>query len=490
MHLRELLERTGLDRTQVQADPEIGGLATDSRQVRPGDLFVGLPGTRVDGGEFWSQALKGGAVGLVVSEQVAVDAPVPVIRVPDVVEICAKLAAAFYDFPARKLKLIGVTGTNGKTTTTHLIEYLLGRTAPTGLIGTLYGRWPGQSRAAHHTTPFALEIQQLLARMVEASCENAVLEVSSHALSQRRVAGCRFEAAVFTNLTQDHLDFHPDMESYFAAKASLFSPEYLSGQAIINLDDPWGARVAAELKDVWTYGLDEGSGADIYPVDVKLTPDGAQGTLVTPRGRAAFISPLVGRFNLANVLAAVGAVLALGMPLEQAALGLETFEGVPGRVERVSTAQDDLTVIVDYAHTPDGLRKLLEATRPFVTGRLICVFGCGGDRDRTKRPQMGQIAAELADLAVVTSDNPRTEDPRLILEDIQAGIPAQTRAVVEVDRRLAIRQAILEAEPGDCVVLAGKGHEDYQIIGTQKVHFDDREEARAVLEIRRGTQAQ
>lgn len=490
MHLRELLERTGLDRTQVQADLEISGLATDSRQVRPGDLFVGLPGTRVDGGEFWSQALAGGAVGLVVSEQVAVDAPVPVIRVPDVVKVCARLAAAFYDFPARKLKLVGVTGTNGKTTTTHLIEHLLKRTAPTGLIGTLYGRWPGQSFTAHHTTPFALEMQQLLARMVEAGCENAVLEVSSHALAQQRVAGCRFEAAVFTNLTQDHLDFHPDMASYFAAKASLFSPEYLSGQAIINRDDPWGARLATGLEDVWTYGLEAGSGADIYPIDVKFTPDGVQGTLVTPLGRAAFTSPLVGRFNLANVLAAVGAVLALGMPLEQAALGLKTFEGVPGRVERVSTDQDDLTVIVDYAHTPDGLRKLLEATRPFVTGRLICVFGCGGDRDRTKRPQMGRIAAELADLAVVTSDNPRTEDPRLILEDIQAGIPVQTRAIIEVDRRLAISRAILDAEPGDCVVLAGKGHEDYQIIGTQKVHFDDREEARAVLDVRRGTQAQ
>lgn len=484
MQLRELLARTGLDLRNLPAI-EITGLATDSRQVRPGHLFIGLPGTRVDGSEFWPEAISRGAVGLVVSEQVRdIEAEIPVIRVGDVAGTCARLAAAYYDFPASKLTLVGVTGTNGKTTTTHLIEHLLGSQSATGLIGTLYARWPGQSVIARHTTPFALEIQGLLAAMVEAGCRNGVMEVSSHALAQRRVAGCRFAAAVFTNLTQDHLDFHPDMESYFQAKASLFGSEYLHGRGVINLDDPWGERLARECADVWTYSLSR-EDADLYPQAVTFTPEGIRGTVVTPVGTHPFSSPLVGQFNLANLLAALGAVLTLGMPLEAACRALVGFGGVPGRMERVSTGNDEITVIVDYAHTPDGLSKLLEATRPFVQGRLVCVFGCGGDRDRTKRPQMGRIAAQLADWPVVTSDNPRTEAPEAIVNDILAGIPASVSHTVEVDRHRAIRRAILEARPGDCVVLAGKGHEDYQILGTTKIHFDDREEARAALDLRR-----
>ncbi|MBW4696685.1 MAG: UDP-N-acetylmuramoyl-L-alanyl-D-glutamate--2,6-diaminopimelate ligase [Aphanocapsa lilacina HA4352-LM1] len=483
MRLHELLARTGLD-TRNLPDIDIAGLSTDSRQVQPGDLFIGLPGTRVDGSEFWPQAIAGGAAGLVISENArGVEAAVPVIRVPDVVGTCARLASAYYDFPARKLTLAGVTGTNGKTTTTHLIEHLLNAQAPAGLVGTLYSRWPGQSQEARHTTPFALEIQKLLARMVAAGCQYGVMEVSSHALAQQRVAGCRFEAAVFTNLTQDHLDFHPDMESYFQAKATLFSPEYRVGRAVINADDPWGARLAAANDQVWTYSFQPG--ADIYPEAAVFTPAGIRGTLVTPVGRAAFTSPLVGQFNLANLLAAVGATLALEINLEAIAAGLSGFGGVPGRMERVSTPDDDIAVIVDYAHTPDGLRKLLEATRPFVRGRLVCVFGCGGDRDRTKRPQMGRIAAELSEVPVVTSDNPRTENPEAILDDILAGIPVGVSPTVEVDRRRAIFQALLEAKAGDCVVIAGKGHEDYQILGTTKIHFDDREQAREALSKRR-----
>jgi UDP-N-acetylmuramoyl-L-alanyl-D-glutamate--2,6-diaminopimelate ligase len=483
MQLRELLALTGLDPQHIP-EQEITDLATDSRQVKPGSLFIGLPGTRVDGSEFWPQAVAQGAVGLVLSEQAqGVTATVPVIRVADVTGTCARLAAAFYDFPARKLKLVGVTGTNGKTTTTHLIEHLLSTQVPTGMIGTLYSRWPGQSVEARHTTPFALEIQGLLAQMVAAGCQDAVLEVSSHALAQRRVAGCQFAATVFTNLTQDHLDFHPDMESYYQAKATLFRDEYRTGRGIINQDDPWGQRLASENAQIWTYSVK--GDADLYATDVTFTPEGIRGTLQTPVGKHAFASPLVGQFNLSNLLAAVGAALAVEMPLESICANLGGFSGVPGRMERVSTGEDDIAVIVDYAHTPDGLHKLLEATRPFVRQRLICVFGCGGDRDRTKRPQMGRIVAQLADWPVVTSDNPRTEDPAGILSDILAGIPATASPTVEVDRRTAIRQAILEAKAGDCVVLAGKGHEDYQILGTTKIHFDDREEAREALSLRR-----
>ncbi|AGY57664.1 UDP-N-acetylmuramoyl-L-alanyl-D-glutamate--2,6-diaminopimelate ligase [Gloeobacter kilaueensis] len=480
MRLHELLARIALD-PQNYPDIEVAGLTTDSRQVQPGDLFIGLPGTRVDGSYFWAQAVTAGAVGLVLSESArGVDeALVPVIRVADVIKTCAQLAAAFYDFPASKLTLVGVTGTNGKTTTTHLIEHLLSWQAKTGLVGTLYGRWPGQKVEARHTTPFALEIQHLLAQMVAADCRYAVMEVSSHALAQQRVAGCKFAAAVFTNLTQDHLDFHPDMESYFQAKAALFSREYRTGRAILNIDDPWGARLAALNQNVWTYSLKPG--ADLYPLDVVFTPEGIRGTLVTPIGRAPFVSPLVGQFNLANLLAAVGAVLSLGLDLEAVAADLAHFGGVPGRMERVSGSGDEITVIVDYAHTPDGLRKLLEATRPFVRGRLICIFGCGGDRDRTKRPQMGRIAAELSDWPVVTSDNPRTENPEAIVHDILAGIPVGVSPTVEVDRRRAIHRILQQARSGDCVVIAGKGHEDYQILGTTKIHFDDREEARAAL---------
>jgi len=484
MKLRDLLARAGLELPPNLSDPEIAGLVTDSRRVQPGELFIGLPGTRVDGSEFWPQAVAQGAAALVISEQARdVEAGVPVVRVADVTGTCARLAAAFHDFPADKLTLVGVTGTNGKTTTTHLVEHLLTSLGPTGLIGTLYARWPGESVTAHHTTPFALEIQQLLARMVAGGCRYAAMEVSSHALAQRRVAGCHFQAAAFTNLTQDHLDFHPDMESYFQAKASLFTSEYLVGRGVVNGDDPWGERLAREYADLWTYSLT--GPADLFARDVVFTPEGIAGVVVTPVGEHPFESPLVGQFNLANLLAALGTVLALGMPLELACRGLVGFRGVPGRMERVSGGDDDVTVIVDYAHTPDGLSKLLEATRPFVRGRLICVFGCGGDRDRTKRPQMGRIAAALSDWPVVTSDNPRTEQPEAIVEDILAGIPASTSHTVEVDRRTAIRRAILDARPGDCVVLAGKGHEDYQILGTTKIHFDDREEARAALALRR-----
>jgi len=492
MKLRDLLAM--LPELPLPSHPaieaEVNGLTTNSHAVQPGDLFLGLPGTRVDGGEFWPSAISAGAIAAVVSPTAAQKpAPSPglasacLISSPNMVRTSAEIAAAFYRQPTQQLQLVGVTGTNGKTTTTHLIEFLLTQAQrPTALLGTLYTRWPGHQQTALHTTPFAVELQQQFAEAVQAGCETAVMEVSSHALAQGRVWGCQFEVAVFTNLTQDHLDFHRDMEDYFAAKALLFTPDYLHGRAILNLDDGYGRRLKAQLGDrAWSYSTQNNT-ADLWTSDLAYSPDGVTGMLHTPKGEVAFRSPLVGQFNLSNLLAAVGAALHLGLDLEEIAAALPQFTGVPGRMEQVQVqAEQDISVIVDYAHTPDSLENLLRAARPFISGRMICVFGCGGDRDRTKRPKMGAIAAELADWAIVTSDNPRTEDPARILEDILTGIPDSVKPLVMVDRSEAIRTAILQAQPGDGVLIAGKGHEDYQILGTEKVHFDDREQARLAI---------
>ncbi|BAZ10092.1 UDP-N-acetylmuramyl-tripeptide synthetase [Calothrix sp. NIES-4071] len=498
MKLRELLASVK-DIVELPEHPaldmEIQGLTTNSHAASPGDVFIGMPGTRVDGGEFWESAIGAGAIAAVISEQAAQKIPplAPpneggeepcIIVASDMTKACAKLAAAFYGYPGHAMKLVGVTGTNGKTTTSHLIEHFLERAGKaTALMGTLYTRWKGFSETAVHTTPFAVELQKQLAAAVNAGNEYGVMEVSSHALAQGRVLGCQFEVAVFSNLTQDHLDYHKDMEDYFSAKALLFSPEYLGGRAIINIDDAYGKRLVEVLdKDkAWSYSVNN-SGADLWMSDLSYEPNGVSGTMHTPMGDVAFRSPLVGQYNLENLLSAVGAVLHLGIDIQVIAGAIADFPGVPGRMERVQieTVQD-ISVIVDYAHTPDSLENLLKASRPFIPGKMICVFGCGGDRDRTKRPKMGKIAAELADVAVVTSDNPRTEDPQKILQDILTGIPESVNPVVVCDRATAIRTAILQAQPGDGILLAGKGHEDYQILGTEKIHFDDREHAREAL---------
>ncbi|MEH2329153.1 UDP-N-acetylmuramoyl-L-alanyl-D-glutamate--2,6-diaminopimelate ligase [Nostoc sp.] len=495
MKLRELL--TAVDSVEqlpsypTLEDVEVRGLKTNSHACRVGDLFIGMPGTRVDGGEFWQSAIASGAVAAIVSPEAAQKNPptnqAVVISASNITQACAQIASAFYGYPGRKLKLVGVTGTNGKTTTTHLIEFLLNKAnLATALMGTLYTRWAGFEQTAAHTTPFAVELQQQLAEAVKAGSELGVMEVSSHALSQGRVLGCEFEVAVFSNLTQDHLDYHSDMEDYFAAKALLFSPNYLKGRAIINADDSYGKRLIASLDSerVWSYSVNDNS-ADLWMSDLSYQPNGVSGTLHTPKGDVTFRSPLVGQYNLENLLAAVGAVLHLGLDLQLVANVIPEFPGVPGRMERVQISpEQDISVIVDYAHTPDSLENLLKAARPFIPGKVICVFGCGGDRDRTKRPKMGKIAAELADVAVVTSDNPRTEDPERILQDILAGIADTVQPRVICDRAIAIRTAILQAQPGDGVLLAGKGHEDYQILGTEKIHFDDREHAREALQQR------
>ncbi|MFM8526276.1 MAG: UDP-N-acetylmuramoyl-L-alanyl-D-glutamate--2,6-diaminopimelate ligase [Cyanobacteriota bacterium] len=495
--LHSLLRQVGLEPGNTIADAEVISLSCDSRRVGPGTLFIGLPGTRLDGGSFWRQALADGAVAAVIGAQAwAQDPPGPEDAVLLVQEAPARwagrLAAAFWAEPSLRLPLIGVTGTNGKTTTTHLIEHLsnaCGR--PAALFGTLVNRWPGQSVTARHTTAFADQLQADLALAAESGAQLAAMEVSSHALEQERVAGCRFATAVFTNLTQDHLDYHPSMEAYFEAKARLFTDPLLGGDAVINIDDPWGARLADRLihsgdHRCWRSSLDQQS-AELRLENLRFSAAGVEGRLVTPMGAGTFRSPLVGRFNLMNLLQAVGALALQGLPVPLLLEAIPSFQGVPGRMERIQVGTDRSAipaVIVDYAHTPDGLENALAACRPFTSGQLICVFGCGGDRDRSKRPLMGAIAARLADQVVVTSDNPRTEDPAAILADVVAGIPADQTPVVEGDRAVAIRRAIEAARPEDLVLIAGKGHEDYQILGTVKVPFDDRVEAEQVLRAR------
>ena len=490
MKLRELLAQSQID--YVSGHPnlelEVTGLKTNSHACTAGDLFIGMPGTRVDGGEFWQGAIASSAIGAIISPAAASvhppDATNCVITAVDMTAACAALAGTFYRHPAHTLKMVGVTGTNGKTTTTHIIEYLLAQAQiSTALLGTLYTRWQGYQKTATHTTPFAVDLQQQLAQALAAGSQVALMEVSSHALEQGRVMGCPFEVGVFTNLTQDHLDYHENMENYFQAKALLFSPEYLTGRAIVNLDDEYGQRLIDRLPSdrVWSYSTTDAA-ADLWTSELAYQQTGVKGKLHTPHGEIHFSSPLVGDYNLENLLAAVGTSLHLGMGLEAIVAAMADFPGVPGRMERVQVSPtQDITAIVDYAHTPDSLESLLTAARPFIHGKLICVFGCGGDRDRTKRPQMGKIAAELADRVVVTSDNPRTEDPAQILTDVVAGISRTMGVEVIADRAIAIAHAIAIAEAGDGVLIAGKGHEDYQILGTEKIHFDDREQARAAL---------
>ncbi len=488
MKLRELLSKISAikpDNEHSALDLEVKGLSTNSHATKKGDLFIGMPGTRVDGGEFWQGAIKEGAIAALVTPNAKQKFPPTselVIEVENMITACAEVANAFYEYPTQKLNMIGITGTNGKTTTTHLIEYFLSSMSyPTALVGTLYTRWQGYEKIATHTTPFAVDLQSLLSEALKAGNKYCVMEVSSHALDQGRVLGCGFELAIFTNLTQDHLDYHSTMEDYFQAKSLLFSPQYLKGRAIINLDDPYGQRLLETCENAWSYSVNHTS-ADFYTSNLSYEATGVKGILHTPKGQFNFVSPLVGQFNLSNLLAAIATGVHFDLDLAKIMTLLPQFIGVPGRMERVQVSEDQpISVIVDYAHTPDSLENLLKASRPFITGKMICVFGCGGDRDRTKRPLMGKIASQLADLAIVTSDNPRTENPQQILKDVIEGIPSNIEHLVISDRAEAIKTAIKTAKAGDGVLIAGKGHEDYQILGTEKIHFDDREEARKAL---------
>ncbi|HXZ24915.1 MAG TPA: UDP-N-acetylmuramoyl-L-alanyl-D-glutamate--2,6-diaminopimelate ligase [Nitrospiria bacterium] len=500
MTLRELANL--LDHPSVHGDltAVVTAVADDSAAVEPGALFVAVKGLRHDGHEYVEEAFRRGAVGAVI-EQSRLLAGLPtapcLICVSDSRMALRRIAVAFYGEPAGRLRMVGVTGTNGKTTTAYLIQSILSAAGlPAGLIGTIGYRIGERQLTASHTTPGLLALQQLLAGMVREGLRAAVMEVSSHALAQGRVEGCEFDAAVFTNLTQDHLDFHGTMENYFAAKRTLFEGladgRYgKSGAwAVINRDDPWGRKLLDAHPDrTLTYGLEPG--ADVTAAELVVDWSGIRATIRSARGTFPIDSPLVGRYNVPNLLAAVGAGLAMGCDPEAIQAGIRQMRQVPGRFEKVEEPGQPFRVIVDYAHTDDALRRLLLAVRELQRGRVIVVFGCGGDRDRGKRPKMGRAAAELADLAVLTSDNPRSEEPRSILGQIEAGVkdtepPARRLRdyrIVE-DRRAAIGWAIGAAEPGDAVVIAGKGHEDYQIIGTARLPFDDRAVAREALRAR------
>jgi UDP-N-acetylmuramoyl-L-alanyl-D-glutamate--2,6-diaminopimelate ligase len=462
---------------------EIAGLAYDTRTVAPGTLFFCVPGFTRDGHDFASEAIAQGAVALVVERPL--HQSVPEIQVPSVRAAMAPAAAAFYGDPTNTLQTIGVTGTNGKTTTAFLVGALLeadGR--QTGLLGTVKSVIGGAERAVERTTPEAIDLQRTFREMLDAGDVACSMEVSSHALELHRADATHFAAAIFTNLTQDHLDFHQTMERYYAAKRRLFKPGR-TRHSVVNVDDPYGARLAAELSGAITYAVDRD--ATYRATDLRTDLSGSRFTVHGPDGMVTLSSPLPGRFNVYNVLGALAAVRELGVPLEVAAGAIETAGHVPGRFEPVDAGQD-FAVLVDYAHTPDSLENVLRAARGLTGGRVHVVFGCGGDRDRGKRPMMGEIAKRLADRVIVTSDNPRSEDPETIIEEILAGSGADVEH--DADRRGAIAAAIATAAPGDVVVIAGKGHEQGQEFdGGRKVPFDDVTVARDALEALQGAPA-
>lgn len=463
-------------RALTDTDTVVSGIAYRSDRVRPGDAFFCVPGFTVDGHMFADDAVSRGAAALVVQREL--DLEIPQFLVDDVRIALAYASAEFNDRPSERLDVIGITGTNGKTTTSYLVDSILladGRT--TGLIGTVETRVAGQRRGSGRTTPESADIQALLAEMVEAGVSAVPMEVSSHAIDLHRVDALRFAVGAFTNLTQDHLDFHHTIEEYFSVKKRLFT-ELDCEARVINVDDPFGMGIVNELGACLTVGRSRE--AHVRATDELLSATGARFMLRTPAGDAAVSLPLAGAYNVSNALVAAGCALSLGIGLDTIVSGLEAAPQVPGRLERIECGQD-FSVVVDYAHTPDSLEKAIEAVREVTGGRVIVVFGCGGDRDPEKRPLMGNAAA-AADHTIVTSDNPRSEDPVGIVLQIEDGL-RETGAdyEVEVDRRTAIGKALGGARAGDTVLIAGKGHEDYQIFADRTVHFDDREVAREVL---------
>ena len=468
---------------------EARGVTHDSRQARRGWVFVALRGLNADGIAFAPQAIANGAAAVVAERPADSPTDTPWIVVPDARRALALLAAEFHGHPSRQMRVVGITGTNGKTTTSYLLAAIFEAAGTRcGVMGTVAYRIGNREVHATRTTPEAPEVQGLLRQMVEAGCGACVMEVSSHALALARVDGMHFAAGVFTNLTRDHLDFHSDMEDYFAAKRRLFEMLTYGTPAVVNLDDPRGVALLEVATRPVTYAINRS--ADVSPGPLSYSLEGLTFEVRTPQGTANVRSRLVGRPNVYNILAAAGTAVALGVPLDAIERGLAGLEGVPGRFEMASGADDDITVIVDYAHTDDALRNLLETARPLAARRLITVFGCGGDRDRSKRPLMGMVAARLSDVVVITSDNPRSEDPVRIIEEASRGAQPELRSgrtelLTIVDRKEAIATAVKRAQAGDVVLIAGKGHEKYQEIGGRVLPFDDVAVARQALASRR-----
>jgi len=515
MRLRELLAVAEIEEARGKLDQPVTGLAYDSRQVKEGSVFFAVPGSHVDGHAFAGEALDRGAAAVVLEREIALPDHATWVRVRNVRRAMGQWSAMFFGYPGRRMVLLGVTGTNGKTTVTYLLESIFAAAGMvSGVIGTVNYRYRGRTIRAPQTTPESIDLEALLAEMAESGVQSAAMEVSSHALALERVRGIDFDGALFTNLSRDHLDFHPDMDHYFSSKASLFT-DYLRSSikhrkfAVIHGEDGRGAELLSKVRqtglEVLSYG--RGTSWDVHPLDVEGDLGGLRGKISVQGQVIEFSSRLIGRANLENILGAVGASFSLGLPPRAVADGIKRLKMVPGRLEGVENSLG-ITVLVDYAHTPDALEKVLEILGPLSHGRLICVFGCGGDRDRGKRPLMGGIAARLGDLVVLTSDNPRTEDPVKIIEEIEEGVrktaltkfsildfgfpitdlkskianlKSEKGYFVEPNRRAAIRLALQLARAGDLVLLAGKGHEGYQIIGSQRLQFDDREVAREEL---------
>ncbi|MGD9123613.1 MAG: UDP-N-acetylmuramoyl-L-alanyl-D-glutamate--2,6-diaminopimelate ligase [Desulfarculaceae bacterium] len=487
---------------------EVTGLSFDSRRIEPGMLFAALPGQAVDGHRFLEQAVSKGALAALVTRPDPQLQNLCQIQVSDTRRDLARLAHEFYGRPSLNLDCIGVTGTNGKTTITYLLEAMLAPQGPVGVIGTVEARLGAKRRPAAMTTPESVDLQGFTAEVAAAGGDRVVMEVSSHALEQHRVDFVAFEAALFTNLSRDHLDFHGSMEAYFEAKSRLFL-ELLPWSrkmgkralAVICADCDWGKKLAGLSRDagleVITYGFD--ASAKVRAADAELSLQGGAFNLNWQNRAFALHTSLVGKYNLVNVLGAAALALALGIPPEQIQKATANLQGVPGRLQRIGSHLPGPAVFVDYAHTPDALKQVLSVLRPLCQGRIICVFGAGGDRDTGKRPLMGQAVGAGADLALLTSDNPRTEDPLAIMDMVEPGLRQEGLSrqkglaqappgsyVYDPDRARAIGQAVSAAQPEDVVLIAGKGHEDYQIIGTKRLHFDDREQAAAALAARQG----
>lgn len=518
MRLRELVQVGNVEEVHGNVEQEVTGLAYDSNRVERGNVFFAVPGSRADGHKFVPQALERGAAAVVMEHRAHLPPDATWVRVANIRRTMGGWAAHFYSHPSRPIVLAGVTGTNGKTTVTYLLEsiFLAAGMVP-GVIGTINYRYRGKILPAPHTTPESIQLQSLLAEMVTSGVQSVAIEVSSHALALERVRGMDFDVALFTNLSRDHLDFHRDMEDYFFTKSRFFT-EYLTESsksrkiAVIHAQDPKGGELAARVREagleVLTYGRD--ARWDVHPLALESGLDGQRGRIRVKDREFEFFSRMVGEANLENILGAAGAGFALGLPPRALAEGIASCESVPGRLEPIANSLG-VSILVDYAHTPDALERALKIIRPLGCGKLIALFGCGGDRDRGKRPLMGEIAGRLSDLVVLTSDNPRSEEPLRILEEIEYGmrrtgmkkldigdlrlknsrlktqnskLASEKGYYIEPDRRAAIRLGLGLSESGDIVLIAGKGHEDYQILGSKRIHFDDREVVREELEER------
>ena len=496
MRLADVLENTeieALDGPNNPGDTEITGITLNSQNVEPGSLFIAIRGNVTDGHAYAEAAAEKGAAALVV-EQIPEhlrNLDIPMVRTRDSRAAAALIASNFHGHPSLSMKLVGITGTNGKTTVSHMIEAgWRGEGESTGLMGTIENRYMGKTEAASLTTPDSVALAGMLREMKDAGVKNVTLEVSSHALDLRRVDGCHFDAAVFTNLTQDHLDYHSTLEDYFRAKERLFSEVLEKSEkkelfSIINADDPLADKISVPKKSRKITFSAKKKESVIFAENFTIDSRGIKARLATPWGKVELDSTLMGKHNLYNMMAAAGTLLSLGSSPGTTGRALSELRSVPGRLEKIENSEA-IDVFVDYAHTPDALENVLECLKALCAQRLITVVGCGGDRDREKRPLMASAGRRYSDMLIVTSDNPRTEDPERIIADMTAGTESGDPGVVVItDREEAIKRAVYEAESGDTVLIAGKGHEDYQIIGTEKIHFDDREIAEKYLGQRR-----